>query len=638
MTTRLLTTPRGDTIDVTRLAPALSSRSTYFASLFGGAFVEATKIESGESLCINIPTLHDCDRRCWDEFLRLVAGVGGGDHLAVLYFWQALCYVDVDRCHVEALCAALLTEIRPLRVNREFGPIGSAIAAYSVLLLCDILAIDDGHPYAPLLPLPNDNPSLTDQCDVVGAWVGWPALQEAADAIQNERSRGRLPVPCGGPPSIYHTAVLVHGSVHRSGRNACCRQRFVDTGELPSVLIARTKSGAGPPPPEAPLVVGLDKFRRRLEKRYPVFGPFVASVVMSGRRVILAGGALTSCLDARAPNTPCGVADDVPASDIDMWIYGNDVGDRARTLAWLATEIFDRYRGRVEAVVDGAVVTFEEIAGVTAERLQVIVTSKASAVDVVDQFDQSHVHGYYDGDAIAISWHMLWTLASRRTEPIGARCTCRNVKRTRKANRKGFTVVCAHPSRRAGATCSLQSWRRDMGFAAVAVDGYGSRNETDNGHDGESTNNHLYNRDGECFRTYRARCAVGVLVLASIDDAVDATDGYVRLRWDREDAVVQGDICPSAQCCEGPKVCTPQTPATANAAGTLTLRRCEALVAEPQRDRRIAWIVQFGDGHMVAGGHRGERATKTAGGTSWTHLSARNQKDAQRFCCALGLV
>ncbi|AVK76382.1 hypothetical protein pneo_cds_775 [Pandoravirus neocaledonia] len=68
MTTRLLKTPKGHVIDVTLRAPALASRSTYFAALFAGAFVEAVEVQSGEPISIKITTLDDAGARCWAAF------------------------------------------------------------------------------------------------------------------------------------------------------------------------------------------------------------------------------------------------------------------------------------------------------------------------------------------------------------------------------------------------------------------------------------------------------------------------------------------------------------------------------------------------------------------------------------------
>ncbi|AGO85114.1 hypothetical protein psal_cds_963 [Pandoravirus salinus] len=660
MTTRLLTTPKGDVIDVTLRAPALASRSTYFAALFAGAFVETVKARSGESLSIKIPTLDDADVRCWNRFLDVVAGTRLYDHFAVLLFWQALCYVDLDRRYIEEMTTVVSLAIRPLCENAETpSPCTDPRLVYLVLVLCDVLALDDNHPYAKLLPLLDHTFDASADRIPVGVLIEWPALKAAADTIQGQRDRGRLPVPHGGCATIYHTALVLMGSICRSFPDLDCNGASIDTGDLPNAIVARSSTGSDDPSPRStqPFVVDADAFRRRLAARYPVFGPFIGALTAIDG-IALAGGAFMLCLDAKTPDRPESIGGnaDTKPSDIDLWVYGDNIQARAQALARVTEALFACYPDRVSASVKGAVVTFSvDDSACPKERLQVIVSPYPSATAVVDAFDNTHVHGFYDGTRTIVSWRMLWALASRYTEPIDMLCTCDNAKRVAKAHRKGLAVVCHCIWRFHHVARSLSSWRQAMGLADITdrhaischLGGYGRRLYRQS--------RHLSRDQPVCVRfssKHHARCTIGVLMSVVIDGSCDSCDFdcYTQTRWFPCD-VVYGAICPRQECCKQPfdwrsrgssstkdadgddargAVAHCDSPdAGDQPAPSLHDTRPTAL-CYPIRHQGIAWTVRLASRHIIAGGYAGERAARGSDPT-WSHLSAHDDEDAQNF-------
>jgi hypothetical protein len=661
MTTRLLTTPKGDVIDVTLRAPTLALRSTYFASLFTGSFSEAIKVQSGESLAISIPTLDGTDAHCWNRFLDIVVGARPHDYCGVLLFWQALCYIDLDRHCIEEMLSAVSAKVGLLCTNDKTpSPHVDPKSAYFVLALCDVLALDDDHPYAMLLPLLDDDAlDVSSERVPVTILIKWSALKEAADALQSQRNRGRVPMPHTGRATIYHTAALLMGSICRSFANLDYGETFIDVADLPAALVARCDIDPdglrGSPQSQEPLVVAADAFERRLATRYPVFGPFIGALTAIDG-VVLAGGAFMRCLDAkthdRPESEPANGGTNVKPSDIDLWVYGDTADMRAQTLAQAATAAFACYPGRVEATFKGAAVTFSVDGGTRPkERLQIVVTPYASPTAIVDAFDNTHVHGFYDGARTIVSWRMLWTLASRYTEPIGALCTCENVERVRKAQREGLGVVCHCAWKFDPAARNLSSWRQAMGFVASAdqskisrgLGGYGRLCHT---------SCHLYDNQSACAYfppKYHARCVIGVLVLAVIDsNDLRKFDCYTKTRWLQGDTIY-GVVCPRQGCCSGPP--NPQEPPGAkdvqrnsddgttyphDVADKPTVLHDEASAPELHSTMHpgIAWMVRLASGHVIAGGHRGERAARGADPT-WSHLSARSAKKAHDFASAL---
>ncbi|AVK76383.1 hypothetical protein pneo_cds_776 [Pandoravirus neocaledonia] len=140
--------------------------------------------------------------------------------------------------------------IRPLCENAKTPPpCTDPRLVCVVLVLCDFPALDDSHPHARLLPLLDVTVGESGERVPVDVLIGWPALKEAAGAIQSQRGRGRLPVPHGGCATIYHTAALLMGSICRSFPNLDCNGASIDTADLPDATALRSSAYSDDPSP-----------------------------------------------------------------------------------------------------------------------------------------------------------------------------------------------------------------------------------------------------------------------------------------------------------------------------------------------------------------------------------------------------
>jgi hypothetical protein len=557
-------------IDVEKARDLMQS-SAYVAALHGGRFSESRALDRDAPVLVSIPTLDGLPAACWERAIDLAsartAGTGDGA-IDILFYWDALIYLDVDpdraigrplKAYLESLSRKYLSSKTP----EERQTVVDATVEFLVVLCALLASIDEAeaHPFVRHLPAPHciaDRNGLyrlvEDGRALPPPSVAWPALARAVERLEERMASKRVP-PMAGLVQGAILAMVTSGFTRadsKGSRPVSLVDAFMAL-PLPDLVSSALRSFVAPGE-EGPQVSvvnrDVDAFQRRLIERYPVFGPLVVSGDGGGSfpaALVMAGGAVAACVDARFGGLDTrGSAEraesGVPASDIDMWLYGDgNLQERVDAVAWLGGRVFGRYAGRVDATVRGAVVTFRtrDGCGLPRESMQIIVSDAPYPESLAMSFDMAHVSGYYDGENVLLSWPMLWAIATRCSGGLSpTKCICTNSKRVGKAHRKGFWVACPCASL-AGAkgtpdgddmvsratdglpsgtfTRDVREWRMRLGFDGTMdapIPGGAAPPRADRPDGGKNDDDDDDDLLDECPK---ASCLVGLLALISFD-------------------------------------------------------------------------------------------------------------------------
>lgn len=160
-----------------------------------------------------------------------------------------------------------------------------------------------------------------------------------------------------------------------------------------------------------------DDFNDALCSVCPHFAPLLFADkddggLLDGANVVTAGGAVVYALQSESLRRW------LPGSDLDVWIVGESAETRRATFERTVRGIFAAVPD-CEARIVGSTVTFTLSAPLCQESeevLQVIYTDYANPVQLVCDYDMTHVCAYFDGRDVWATWDCVASVVSRRTE------------------------------------------------------------------------------------------------------------------------------------------------------------------------------------------------------------------------------
>lgn len=178
---------------------------------------------------------------------------------------------------------------------------------------------------------------------------------------------------------------------------------------------------------------GVETFRQTVAERFPISAPLVFQMLSA--RLVLAGGAVLDAIQSPLLRRW------LPDSDLDLWAVGADDREQLETQLWAVRTLLQFLPKGTSIQLSGTAVTLCVPGACRTERVQVLLSRCATALELVQEFDLDYVSAYYAGGSDLFATWACVAACVCRTTALNVDLGGVTPDRLAKARAKGFSTL-----------------------------------------------------------------------------------------------------------------------------------------------------------------------------------------------------